>query len=113
MEEIKVGEYIRVKEPYGEIYKVIGRDKEEILLVDTSGNNRVPTGYVKKHSPNIIDLIEVGDYVNGYKVRATYLEGERPYIKFERLNHIRLYEKDIESVATKEQFNSIKYVIGE
>ena len=26
---------------------------------------------------NLIDLIEVGDYVNGYKVEAVYLKGYR------------------------------------
>ncbi len=114
MEEIKVGEYVRTD--CGTIIKVkkIEKDEETKDIWYYEGfclgawKSRVV-----KHSPNIIDLIEVGDYVNGYKVRATYLEGERQYIKFEKLNDIRMYEKDIDSIVTHEQYNSIKYVIGE
>ena len=40
------------------IGKVIGIGKEEVLVVDSYENSLVATGYVKKHSPNIIDLID-------------------------------------------------------
>lgn len=46
MEEIKVGEYVRTRE--GKIYKT------NITMINDTGI---------KHSPNIIDLIEEGDYV--------------------------------------------------
>lgn len=69
------------------------------------------TDWVKKHSENITDLIEVGDYVNGMYVRATYLEGENHYIKLEGLEHTRVYENDIKNIVTHEQFNSIKYEV--
>ncbi len=116
MEEIKVGEFIRTKEPYGEIFKVVGIEKEDILLVNTSGNNRVTTGYVKKHSPNIIDLIEVGDYVNGHLIIA--IDRERLEISIENSDYGCGYEEinantDIKTVVTKEQFEAIKYTVGE
>ena len=63
--------------------------------------------HIIKSSPNIIDLIEVGDYVNGWKV--------------EDLDDIWHYDLDgccpvpdeIKSILTKEQFESMEYKIGE
>ena len=61
--EIKAGEYVRTKK--GIIYKA---DQTYYL------NNNIPIKFatfsdrVTKHSSNIIDLIEEGDYVNGHKI---------------------------------------------
>ena len=67
-----------------------------------------------KHSFNIIDLIEVGDYVNGeYTIGVcAYKNGNIKFIEVGELLR-ELENKDIESIVTHEQFNSIKYVIGE
>lgn len=72
--------------------------------------------YIEKEpSYNPIDLIEVGDYVNGYKVKAVYLKGYRKYIKlsnaYENGKGIRTYSEDIKSIVTKELFNSVKYEV--
>ncbi len=66
---------------------------------------------VLKSSPNIIYLIEKNDYVNGYKVRAVYLDGNTPYIKLEPKDKegTRIYEKDIKSIVTHEQFKRMQY----
>ena len=68
-----------------------------------------------KVSHSIIDLIEVGDYVNGYKVKAVYLKGYRKYIKlsnaYERGKGIRTYNEDIKTIVTKRVFESMKYEI--
>ena len=72
-------------------------------------------------SYNIIDLIEVGDYVNGYKVyeadkvchRIT-LNGSDDGNEF-RLTYLRPAlgkNMGIKSIVTKEQFDSMKYVVG-
>ena len=62
-------------------------------------------------SHNIIDLIEVGDYVNGCKVLqitnsyvevASYYEDYRTYAY-----------NEIKSIVTKEQFESMSYKVGE
>ena len=79
---------------------------------------------ILKASYNIIDLIEVGDYVNGYKIEEvnnnlnehkgicncldTYLWCVNELDKFEE---IVIFENDIKSVVTKEQFDSIKYEV--
>lgn len=78
---------------------------------------------ILKASFNIIDLIEVGDYVNGYKVEEvnnnlkgicnsldTYLWVVNDLDEFEE---ILIFEKDIKSVITHEQIEQIKYKVGE
>ena len=54
MEEIKVGEYVRTKE--GNIYKYTDEIRNDIQLQEFILCNK---GKAIKHSPNIIDLIEV------------------------------------------------------
>ena len=111
--EIEVGEYVRtkdgsitkIKEFYksGIFYSIVGEDG--ILY----GN---PKEVVKYHSPNIIDLIELGDYVNGYKVldiaqapkKALYLEDIRQ-------NSALLPIEDIKTIVTKEQFEEMEYIV--
>ena len=70
MEEIKVGEYVRTKQGY--IGKKIACANERAWIVIESnfllGGMPVNESEITKHSSNIIDLIEAGDYVNGYRV---------------------------------------------
>ena len=54
---IRLGEYVRTTRGY--IYKM--QSKEDVDLLKWQD---VMIGRVKKHSKNIIDLIEVGDFVN-------------------------------------------------
>lgn len=78
---------------------------------------------VKSANPNkrhgIIDLIEVGDYVNGYQVI------EKPYI-YHNIQFVSVDTQDswswgkgempienIKSIVTKEQFENISYKVGE
>ncbi len=72
---------------------------------------------IVKFSYNIIDLISVGDYVNGHLVKAVYLSGVTKYIKldnaYENGDGVRTYTEDIKSIVTKEQFENISYRIGE
>lgn len=58
---------------------------------------------VKEPSPNIMDLIEVGDYVNGYEVTS-----KDQFLGFG--NHDWYMTNDeIKSIVTKEQFKSMQY----
>jgi hypothetical protein len=74
-----------------------------------------------KASHNIIDLIEVGDYVNGYIVLdimknnlgKTYIEcGCKDEIAHNYV-YDTFYEENIKSIVTKEQFEQMKYKVGE
>ena len=113
-DEFKVGEYARTDN--GLIIKVDFIDYND-LCVGSKGvtynfedieemNNFIKT---VKHRSNIIDLVKVGDYVNGKKIIKTYLEGARHYIKYEYYDGTRIYNEDIKNIVTKEQFSSVEY----
>ena len=107
MEEIKAGDYVRTCQ--GDIGKVSTITSTGIIIED---ERHIHFDSITKHSPNIIDVIEVGDYVNGKRVegiddkefydhREIFFENECWYIK----------DYHIESIVTHEQFNSIKYEV--
>ena len=120
MEEIKVGYFIRTNKG------IIGKLKRiELDNIDKSLKWYVFTGkipdkniidevyinkpYITKYSKNIIDLIEIGDYVNGRKVM--YI---RDYEEFKRLDFDEdmddyIYKEDIKTILTKEQFEQNCY----
>lgn len=75
-------------------------------------------------SPNIIDLIEIGDYVNGIKITDVYDDDKE--VNDYNLKHKKclgtnvydedfqeklIYEEDIKSIVTKEQFESMEYKV--
>lgn len=125
-DEIKVGEYGRTN--LGKIIKFAWlldengiREKNKVILVDLMLTETRPYYYFKKdefivnHSKNIIDLIEVGDYVNGHLVvdvdnintgvmREVYCENNEDF---------GLWNEHINSVVTKEQFSSVEYRLEE
>ena len=124
---MKVGDYVRT--PLG-ITKYIGKyDNYEGLYEFDKLDEELWTGdianvvysceidnIVLKSSPNIIDLIDVGDYVNGLKItlinepsmancnkRLLYAEDEEGCL-------IKMFsEEDIKSIVTKEQFEAMEY----
>ena len=116
--EISKGMYIRTEDGY--IGKCIDIDSDNFMFFDKPVYKNFSDTFdscylsnidIKKASFNIIDLIEVGDYVNGEKV--TKLIDRKIY--HENLNDpyydIYFENKDIKSIVTKEQFNSIKYEV--
>lgn len=120
MEEIKEGEYIRTLG--GTIAKVLRvRTKTsfkannghictspERYFIDDFKRYSVSKPYVKKHSKDVIDLIEVGDYVNGKYVYGINDYGLKKSIDTER----DIFEnKEIESIVTKEQFVNMEYKV--
>ena len=115
-DKIEIGEYVRTNQ--GDIFKFGGYFKKGIINTMTDeygilyGNQEK---ICKKHSKNIIDLIEEGDYVNGSKVEkykfSTNLVTKERYIVIN--DNWYLYDWNIKSIVTKEQFNSIKYKIPE
>lgn len=114
MEEIQVGEYVRTN--YGIIDKIINKDDknyfldgEKGIIVDLKDRIGTPISDITKHSKNIIDLIEVGDFVNGnrvYKVTnaCIYCIGKAVQNKF---------TINIQTILTHEQFENNYYRIEE
>ena len=108
MEEIKVGEYIRTKKGYLGKYLKSAEGFDE--FIDNEGTFGLDIEEVTKHSPNIIDLIEVGDYVNGEKViNIDRVDSEYGIVKCSNGNHYWNYE--IKTIVTKEQFKAIEYKV--
>ena len=72
---------------------------------------------VIKVSHNIIDLIEAGDYVNGYSVYEIleYKDNTRAIVIGDDNKSIIWEESSqyIKSIVTKEQFESMSYKVGE
>lgn len=123
---IEVGEYVRTVDGKIGIFVRYSSRKEDSFYKSPANcfirlNNRKSDlqcfrDYIIKHSKNIIDLIEVGDYVNGYICRyITDIDTGEEYLCNYDLNEMRwipLENIDIwESVVTKEQFARMEYKI--
>ena len=121
MEEIKVNDYIRT--PYNTIEKVVEIEKQECRAFTTVTTDiscyqlEWLEAWKTKHSPNIIDLIEEGDYVNGSKVLEVCLDSPSgSWIDVDcnkQTEECTFWNPDIKDVVTKEQFNQMKYIVGD
>lgn len=100
--EIKVGEYVRYDD--GTIIKVSEEEESyyNYLLKNKKG--------VFKHSKRIIDLIEVGDYVNGECVDfiSTSKDGKKRLIIRDSIYFFDKYI-GISTILTHEQFEQNAY----
>ena len=116
--EISKGMYIRYKY-YNEqkIGKIDFIKQDELLdesFIGLINDERVLEGNIVKASFNIIDLIEVGDYVNGEKVTSAESVDKNDtdrYLGFGDYDYYIHDNEDIKDIVTKEQFNSMKYVV--
>lgn len=64
---------------------------------------------VKEPSFDIIDLIEDGDYVNGYKV--DFVQNNEIIFNHNHPTKLNIFTKDIKSIVTKEAFKNMSYHI--
>lgn len=119
--EIEVGEYVRTRA--GHFYKITRIDENGLIYW-----NKIQCGWsmeqlkdiVVKHSKNIIDLVEVGDYVNGKEVKQIAMfEGfpDYPKLIFTDEKHLipgeTIENKDIKTIVTHERFASMEYKVEE
>ena len=123
---MKVGDYVRTDYGIKQIYEIDHNKtvwKYKFKLKKQDGDGCIDLGCfsdsdIIKSSPNIIDLIEVGDYVNGYLVKDidyafddVVMNNKNarivPYIDCNKNNYI----DDIKSIVTKEQFERCEYKI--
>lgn len=127
MNKLEVGIYVRTKLGIKQIYKIDNnKTKWKYLykLKKQDGDGCVDCGIlcdedIFKSSHNTIDLIEVGDYVNGYLVI------EKPYT-YHDIQFVSVDTQDswswgkgempvenIKTIVTKEQFKNMEYRLGE
>lgn len=119
--KLEVGMYVRTPKGIAKI-ETIEEDRSEIYFNCDTGLSIsfVKRGFTKeemakyyKHSYNIIDLIEVGDYVNGYyieDVKESFVNVATGSNYFQRPT---IFENDIKSIVTKEQIESMSYKVEE
>ena len=122
--KLNVGDYVRTQNHNGfagGIAKILKIEHDERLKKDWLTLDRAldhisfleMSSNVIKSSPNIIDLIEFGDYVNGklvedifdktnYADKSIKLKGSGDY----------WYNEHIKSIVTKEQFKQMEYKIN-
>lgn len=115
--ELKVNDYVRYVRSAinGYAPQAIAKIKEIVSkeLIKLDNQQVIMNNDVIKSSSNIIDLIEVGDYVNGFKVKKTMLKCDKT-IKVLITDYMYdICECNIQSVITKEQFESMSYKVEE
>ena len=119
---MKAGDYVRTEDGIKKVLKYTYKERYEnghcvwfdnkdcgILFTDEKVNKMKP-------SPNITDLIEVGDYVNGCLVLDIAQAPKKALYLLEKDNHCALIPRtneDIKSIVTKEAFESMEYKVGE
>ncbi|MFR5903627.1 MAG: hypothetical protein ACLUGB_01890 [Bacilli bacterium] len=123
--KLEVGMYIRTKYcgicDEIAIRKIIKIDKinnnwfyidKNVCDIYKDYTNKLNTVNVEKASFNIIDILEVGDYVNGYYVEDVLKTFVNVAVGSNYFQSPTIYEKDIKSIVTKEQFENMKYGIA-
>ena len=121
-DKIEVGEYVISKNRLvlGQVIEIKSNTELIIRTLLRDGfRHEIPIAIDNiKHSTGKIDLIEVGDYVNGHLVKAVYLEGTNKYIKLDNSYSVennfvgvRTYTEDIKSIVTKEIIRANEYRI--
>lgn len=123
LEDLKVGQYVRFKDKRGNTYirniKEVCNEQPHkswgAIIIDKNANN-VPYVSLKniiKASFDIIDILEVGDYVNGYKV-IDIVENDIYISDYYAESYIGIVKvKDIKSIVTHEQMEQMAYRVGE
>ena len=119
--EIQEGEYVRTVQ--GTIAKIeviefdIGVKIDTGLLVyrrvmTINDTDYVKKEVIKKHSFKIKDLVEDGDFVNGYPVRK--INGKLCNFDLNEMEWTPLENIDVwENIVTKEEFERRSYKVGE
>ena len=110
---IEVNEYVRTDKGY--IFKV----DEEKTTLQVINFLDVEYGKIVKHSKQLIDLIEVGDYINGREVKhIAMFEGFPDYPKLIFVDETHLIPDDtcendeIRTILTKEIYMANCYKVG-
>lgn len=116
MSNIEVGEYIRTED--GFLTKYIRDLVFNTIEVENDGKHHIiAMTNIKNHSKNIIDLIEIGDYVNGHLVINIETDKNNKRITITENKYFDKYYEDgiakIETIVTKEMFKEMEYRVDE
>lgn len=110
MNKLEVGMYVRTIDGIVKVKNIYQDGRENMdRFENEAGNIYFFNEIIGEPSFNPIDLIEVGDYVNGYKVRGTSVST----LLLDNFNMIKIEDYEIKSIVTKEQFSEIEYRLGD
>ncbi len=114
MKEIEVNEYVRTNK----IARVIGKDDDNNILLNTQQILTKAEEKIVKHSKQLIDLIECGDFVNGYKVISVDYDVMNDTTECIELDLNSNYQynfisiRQIQTILTKESYMANCYKVG-
>lgn len=112
-DEIEAGEYIRTDK--GNIFEIDKKKKviSAIKFLD------VQYGHIINHKKKLVDLVKVGDYVNGYRIVKIRIDpfNNKKQLFTEHWEYnwqgdgtlLVFYDEDIKIVTTKEQFDTVGF----
>ena len=122
--KLEVGQFARLKSGY--ICKIININdfREPNMKYGVEANYLKDVMFigdddVVKTSYNIIDILKVGDYVNGNKVieiekNYKFIDGTiRDILWTDTKMQKAIWDETIKSIVTKEQFEQMAYKVGE
>lgn len=126
--KLEVGQFVRFKDKRGveyirKIVEIPEDNRYASLYLDKEANysHGLSPKNVIKAKFNIIDLIKVGDYINGSKVIKIENVENHPdlsSVKIEKSDfrygvYEIVFEKDIKSIVTHEQMDQMAYKVEE
>lgn len=113
----EVGMFYRYKGQIGKYKKITELDRYPSFTNNYLRENEVILLNNAKFSYNIIDILEVGDYVNGDKIeyiddcegamREFYYDYENPN------DDVGHWQEEIKTIITHEQMEQMAYKVGE
>ncbi len=105
--------YIRTMDGISKIIEI--RKAESMTrVVDDYGNIYFVDDLIGEPSYDIIDLVQIGDYVNGYRVDEIHGGQLSNFSRYDgRLVNIVSCDNNIERIVTKEQFENVEYEVVE
>lgn len=122
---IEENEYVRINIDNRNCIGIgkVSRIVNETIHANMNNKYNLPVSFqidkIVKHSKQLIDLIEVGDYVNGREVKhIAMFEGFPDYPKLIFVDETHLIPDDtcendeIKTILTKEQFEANCYKVG-
>lgn len=117
-DKIEVGEYVRTnKGNIGQVIGIFNGHCQAKYHIQFQGKVKVKRQYLSthtiiKHSKQPIDLIEVGDIVNGFPVLEPICNGNVMYGVDEGYENFKKSFGEIKTILTKEQYMANCYKVG-
>ena len=109
--------FVRTKK--GKILKCFKSESMNLpiyYVIGSKTNSYIEYQDVKKTSEDIIDILEVGDYVNGHRVDKVVIGPKCSYVLLEEVgcyvdSQEDIADYEIKSIVTKEQFSQMQYKV--